>query len=211
MSAIAGAIMGRASRARWSRRLGVIVGIIVRRWLVDGEGTRSCFRQKWWMGSRNIGGGGIIAEMRVISSLTVGFIRVKRLVHHDTERDCPNADLQTCHPHSIVPLPCPYSPSKITVCPCGATPLQDLPNYPRPDCLAPVPTCGQRCPKERPCGHTCPRSCHEGPCPPCHEEVVRPCRCGESQLVVGCDELRERKEQGLGELTCERVCKALRK
>ena len=30
-------------------------------------------------------------------------------------------------------------------------------------------------------------------------------------MVVGCDELRERKEQGLGELMCERVCKALRR
>jgi transcriptional repressor NF-X1 len=29
-------------------------------------------------------------------------------------------------------------------------------------------------------------------------------------LVIGCDELRERAERGEGELTCERVCRALR-
>ncbi|ORY30230.1 hypothetical protein BCR39DRAFT_530107 [Naematelia encephala] len=117
---------------------------------------------------------------------------------------------ETCHSHPIFPVPCPNSPSVITTCPCGSTPLSALPGYPRPDCLAPIPTCSEPCPKVRPCGHTCPRKCHRGECPPCHEEVVRPCRCGESVLVVSCDELRERAESGEGDLTCERVCKALR-
>ncbi|WVQ85287.1 hypothetical protein IAT38_007452 [Cryptococcus sp. DSM 104549] len=117
---------------------------------------------------------------------------------------------ETCHPHPIASLPCPYSPTAITHCPCGATPLKNLPNFPRPDCVAPVPTCRNRCPKNRPCGHPCPRTCHTGECPPCHEEVVKTCRCGQSQLLVGCDALRERQEKGLGEVTCERVCKALR-
>ncbi|WVQ71133.1 hypothetical protein IAR50_000658 [Cryptococcus sp. DSM 104548] len=118
--------------------------------------------------------------------------------------------LETCHPHPVSLLPCPQSPEVITHCPCGATPLSSLPDFPRPDCLAPVPTCKKRCPKSRPCGHPCPKDCHPGECPPCHEEVMRTCRCGQNQLVVPCDILRERMATGTGEVTCERVCKALR-
>ncbi|ODO11918.1 hypothetical protein I350_00702 [Cryptococcus amylolentus CBS 6273] len=125
--------------------------------------------------------------------------------------DCGKHKCQkTCHPHPVAALVCPHSPEIITHCPCGATPLSSLPGFPRPDCLAPVPTCKKRCPQSRPCGHPCPKNCHTGECPPCHEEVMRTCRCGQSQLVVPCDILRERMANGTGEVTCERVCKALR-
>lgn len=117
---------------------------------------------------------------------------------------------ETCHPHPLSPVPCPSSPSVIKTCPCGATPLEALPNFPRPDCLAPIPTCGGECPKSRPCGHPCPLKCHSGDCPPCHEQVYRPCRCGESTLLLDCDEVRERQAIGEDEFFCERVCKALR-
>ncbi|WWD00950.1 hypothetical protein V866_007888 [Kwoniella sp. B9012] len=116
---------------------------------------------------------------------------------------------ETCHPHPIHPLHCPLSPDAITHCACGTTTLSSL-GATREDCLAPIPTCSAKCPKSRPCGHACPKKCHTGPCPPCHEEVIRTCRCGQSQLLVPCDELRERAERGEGEVTCERVCKALR-
>lgn len=115
-----------------------------------------------------------------------------------------------CHPHSVSPTPCPTSPVVITRCPCGATPLSELPGYPRPDCQAPIPTCGQSCPKTRPCGHECPLRCHTGPCPPCHQTVTRPCRCGESMLELDCDQVRERVEAGDTEFLCDRVCHALR-
>lgn len=117
---------------------------------------------------------------------------------------------ETCHPHPASPIPCPTSPSVITTCPCGATPLSLLPGYPRPDCTAPIPTCAEACPKSRPCGHACPLKCHSGDCPPCHEQVYRPCRCGESTLLLECDEVRERQLAGESEFLCERVCKALR-
>ncbi|WVW78077.1 hypothetical protein I302_100028 [Kwoniella bestiolae CBS 10118] len=116
---------------------------------------------------------------------------------------------ETCHPHPIHPLHCPLSTDVITHCACGTTLLSNL-GAKREDCLAPIPTCNAHCPKSRPCGHACPKKCHNGPCPPCHEEVIRTCRCGQSQLLVPCDELRERAERGEGEVTCERVCKALR-
>ncbi|WWC86565.1 uncharacterized protein L201_001442 [Kwoniella dendrophila CBS 6074] len=115
----------------------------------------------------------------------------------------------TCHPHPLHPLHCPQSPDVITHCACGMTPLSSL-HVTRKDCLAPIPTCTAQCPKSRPCGHACPKKCHIGSCPPCHEEVIRRCRCGQSDLLVPCDELREKAERGEGEVTCERVCKALR-
>lgn len=118
--------------------------------------------------------------------------------------------LDKCHPHSLNPGPCPTSPSVIVTCPCGAAPLEALPNYPRPDCQAPIPTCGGDCPKSRPCGHPCPLKCHTGDCPPCHQQVYRPCRCGESTLLLDCDDVRERQAAGEAEFFCERVCKALR-
>nr|ODN93271.1 hypothetical protein L203_00542 [Cryptococcus depauperatus CBS 7841] len=117
---------------------------------------------------------------------------------------------ETCHPHPISSLPCPLSPDIVTHCPCGAANLSSLPGFPRPDCLAPIPTCSKRCPKTRPCGHPCPITCHPGDCPPCHEEVVKTCRCGQSQLLVSCDALRVRMANGWDEVTCERVCKSLR-
>ncbi|BEI98731.1 hypothetical protein CcaverHIS631_0310300 [Cutaneotrichosporon cavernicola] len=118
--------------------------------------------------------------------------------------------LEKCHPHPSSPIPCPTSPSVITTCPCGATPLNLLPGYPRPDCTAPIPICGEACPKSRPCGHACPLKCHTGECPPCHEQVYRPCRCGENTLLLDCDEVRERQQAGETEFLCDRVCKALR-
>ncbi|ORX35861.1 hypothetical protein BD324DRAFT_602357 [Kockovaella imperatae] len=116
---------------------------------------------------------------------------------------------EPCHPHPLHPLVCPMSPAVVTTCPCGSTPLSQLDAPPRPDCMAPVPTCKNQCPRSRPCGHPCPKQCHAGDCPPCHEQVVRPCRCGESMLVVPCDELRDKVALG-EDITCERVCKALR-
>ncbi|EIW70976.1 hypothetical protein TREMEDRAFT_11630, partial [Tremella mesenterica DSM 1558] len=116
---------------------------------------------------------------------------------------------EKCHPHPSIPLPCPTSPNLIHTCPCGLTPLSSLPAPPRTSCINPIPTCDKSCPRSRPCGHACPQKCHVGECPPCHSEVVRPCRCGESVVVLECDELRKLLDSG-GEVMCERVCGALR-
>ncbi|WWC59831.1 uncharacterized protein I303_102393 [Kwoniella dejecticola CBS 10117] len=116
---------------------------------------------------------------------------------------------ETCHPHPIHPLHCPLSTDVITHCACGTTLLSTI-SAVRENCLSPIPTCNAQCPKSRPCGHVCPKKCHTGPCPPCHEEVIKTCRCGQSQLLVPCDELREKAERGEDEVTCERVCRSLR-
>lgn len=122
------------------------------------------------------------------------------------------ANCQLCHPHPLSALPCLTSPLLITHCACGQTPLSAITSAPaRTKCTDPIPTCSSPCPRSRPCGHACPLPCHTGECPPCHAEVVRPCRCGESVLVIGCEELAARQRAGEGEMTCERVCKALRK
>ncbi|WWC68275.1 uncharacterized protein I206_102198 [Kwoniella pini CBS 10737] len=135
---------------------------------------------------------------------------------YDCARDCErlfdcgvHPCKETCHPHPIHPLHCPLSPDVITHCACGTTLLSSI-NAVRKDCLSPIPTCDAHCPKTRPCGHVCPKKCHNGPCPPCHEQVIKTCRCGQSQMLVPCDELREKAERGEDEVTCERICRTLR-
>jgi transcriptional repressor NF-X1 len=68
------------------------------------------------------------------------------------ELDCGNHLCElACHP-----LPCPSCtllPSRVTSCPCGATPLSLLlsADHSRMSCLDPVPTCGATCGKLLPC------------------------------------------------------------
>jgi hypothetical protein len=78
-----------------------------------------------------------------------------------------------CHPHtSSLPLSCPRSPELVKTCPCGKTPLRELPNPERRKCTDKVPTCREVCGKVREeCGHACLRGCHEGECGSCTERV----------------------------------------
>lgn len=115
-----------------------------------------------------------------------------------------------CHPHhSSLPLPCPRSPSLVTTCACGQTPLSSLSSSPpRANCKAPIPFCGNICQKIRPeCGHACSKICHEGECGECQEVVKLVCRCGNDKKSMKCHELQKKGE---GELLCDKACKALR-
>lgn len=114
-----------------------------------------------------------------------------------------------CHPHtSPQPLTCPRSPTIVTTCPCGQTPLTTITSIPRQSCEDPIPSCGSVCSKIRPsCGHACQEVCHEGGCKPCSEMVTIVCRCGNEKKTIKCSELQA---QGETELRCERACKALR-
>ncbi|KAM0751251.1 hypothetical protein T439DRAFT_313553 [Meredithblackwellia eburnea MCA 4105] len=111
-----------------------------------------------------------------------------------------------CHPHlSSAPLPCPFSPSLLTHCPCSRTLLTELLPTPRTSCTSPVPTCTSRCGKIHPCGHSCSRKCHLGDCGDCLEEVAVVCRCGSMKAVKKCAD----RELG-DEFLCEKVCRAVR-
>ena len=117
--------------------------------------------------------------------------------------------------------PCPFSPAKITHCPCGrnaiAPPDSDssallsgeYPFPPRRSCTERVPTCESVCGKAHNlCGHVCFTKCHVGPCPPCPVALVRPCRCGLTTREIKCFELL--LVEGEKEIMCDRPCTALR-
>ncbi|GAA6018805.1 hypothetical protein JCM11491_006870 [Sporobolomyces phaffii] len=119
---------------------------------------------------------------------------------------------QICHPHlSDRPPPCPRSPSQVTSCPCGNTPLSALLKKPRPDCLAPIPTCTKPCSKPlASCGHSCRLTCHTGPCPPCTTTIPMVCRCGSSKTTRTCGSPLVDEQGSEVEYTCNRVCRAMR-
>ena len=129
---------------------------------------------------------------RATNSLTCPPCRLYDCGHHACDRKC--------HAHrSSTPLPCPLSPSTLTTCPCGATPLSVLLPSPRTSCLSPVPTCARRCTKIHNCGHEwyvlldvlseqelifarSRKPCHPGDCGSCDEMIPIVCRCGTTKV-----------------------------
>lgn len=110
---------------------------------------------------------------------------------------------RNCHPQDAHPTHCPKSPDVVSNCPCGKTPLPDIPGYsPRTSCEDPIPNCGEPCGKTLPCGHSCEQICHTGPCGSCMRRVSIDCRCGRNSFMTTC-------HQGYIEPPhCFRVCKA---
>ncbi|KAL1975430.1 hypothetical protein VTN31DRAFT_3822 [Thermomyces dupontii] len=108
-----------------------------------------------------------------------------------------------CHPQDIDLAHCPLSPDVVSHCPCGKTPLSQIPDIkPRTSCQDPVPNCTEPCSRSLPCGHPCPRICHTGSCPPCLRTVTIQCRCGRSSFSTVCHQGKEEPPQ------CMRICKA---
>lgn len=113
----------------------------------------------------------------------------------DRTLDCGNHTCsRICHPDDCDT--CKLSPSVVTHCPCGDTPLSDLSPEPRSQCTEPVPTCQNICGKTLPCGptdnhHTCQQLCHEGPCGECPGETGITCRCGAIEKLVPCSEAQK--------------------
>jgi transcriptional repressor NF-X1 len=127
---------------------------------------------------------------------------------------------EICHPSyspdELQCAECPLSPSRILTCPCGKTPIEKFPI--RKSCLDPIPTCKSICGKLLRCGkHTCKLPCHTGPCTEvCNEEVIIPCRCGESnttlnnaQKIMKCWEVYPDNYDNLVNANiCKRVCRS---
>ncbi|KAF5324353.1 hypothetical protein D9619_011330 [Psilocybe cf. subviscida] len=54
--------------------------------------------------------------------------------------------------------------------------------------------------------------CHEGPCPPCHVEITRPCRCGATTKRLHCFQVHAADAAGAEEkeILCDKPCLAYR-
>ncbi|GAA5880063.1 hypothetical protein JCM16303_001198 [Sporobolomyces ruberrimus] len=118
-----------------------------------------------------------------------------------------------CHAHtSSTPPPCPRSPSEITTCPCGNTPMSSLVRTPRTSCHDPIPTCTKLCDKPfDSCGHRCRQGCHVGPCPPCTTPIPLVCRCGSQKTTRQCGSPLVDEATGQEvDYVCNRVCRAMR-
>lgn len=130
----------------------------------------------------------------------------------EKSRDCEQHQCDAvCHPGPC--QPCLLTPSRVTRCPCGKIPLEQL--YardqvpPRTSCLDPVPTCGQTCGFRLDCGppaqhHTCSALCHIGPCPVCPKTTSIRCRCGNMDKEIPCCELTGRPDDARCEKRCQK-------
>lgn len=110
--------------------------------------------------------------------------------------------VEKCQPSPSISgkIACPFSPKLLKTCPCGRTSLKVLAE-PRKSCTSPIPNCDSTCGKKLACGrHTCPFTCHDGPCmDPCIQiETVR-CSCHKNLYSVPC----QFKEQPRCDTKCE--------
>ncbi|KAI5795104.1 hypothetical protein EDC01DRAFT_717194 [Geopyxis carbonaria] len=91
-----------------------------------------------------------------------------------------------CHPQDFDEPRCPLSPDLITHCLCGKTQLSEILPKPRENCEAPIPSCEKIHGKRLPCGHECPKKCHDGECGPCLKTIKVTCRCGKTLSTSLC-------------------------
>lgn len=89
-------------------------------------------------------------------------------------------------------------------CFCGST------IDPKPPRLATPHSCGSPCSRSRKCGHSCPLSCHPGPCPPCQVTTQSRCYCSSKVLSFKCSNLAPTKEHAVNtlstDLSCGNIC-----
>ena len=130
-----------------------------------------------------------------------GTFDCKQVCHRDF--DCgKHTCSESCHPQDEVSAHCPFSPDVVTHCPCGKTPLEELPGFPRASCEDSVPHCAKVCEKALACGHLCKAKCHAGDCGTCTEMVDILCRCGRTSSRSLC-------HQGqVDPPMCMRICQA---
>lgn len=110
---------------------------------------------------------------------------------------------KSCHPQDAQPAHCPRSPDVVLDCPCGKTPLTEIPGFiARTSCEDPIPHCPSKCGKTMPCGHTCEKVCHTGSCGICMRPTSITCRCGRNTMTTPCPDKNAQQPQ------CPRICKA---
>lgn len=141
----------------------------------------------------------------LVSSCGVTCDKLLSCGHHKCQEIC---HLGTCPP-------CSFSPSQLSTCPCGKTPLAQIElktGTSRKLCTDPVPTCTKPCHKILKCNeshqnenndvHLCQATCHVGPCPHCVQQVEIKCRCGRETKTMQCFE----RDSMTTEFMCDRKC-----
>ncbi|KAG9293447.1 hypothetical protein G9A89_009171 [Geosiphon pyriformis] len=112
-----------------------------------------------------------------------------------------------CHPVTVELEPCPYDPSRIKTCPCGAKSILSILGRERSSCTEEIPNCHNKCNKLLKCGHNCKMACHSGECSLCQLKMRVPCRCGSTEFERKCSELEGEPD----ELPiCDKICQGLR-
>ncbi|EEB18933.1 nuclear transcription factor, X-box binding protein, putative [Pediculus humanus corporis] len=106
--------------------------------------------------------------------------------------------------------PCPPCTQNIkSKCHCGVLMLinkcSEL-NSVQDDVKDKLLSCGNKCPKNYPCGHKCKSDCHVGDCPDpdsCRKKVKKSCKCGKVKKEITCDMARACKKEFLD---CDETC-----
>lgn len=111
--------------------------------------------------------------------------------------DCDHTCNSICHPGRCDP--CPLTSRKS--CFCGKL-TQEI------RCSVSVGSCGEVCAKLLNCGiHKCTRSCHDGPCGQCDEQVIINCYCGRRQVEKICGQLdKSLRNVTKGCFSCGEIC-----
>lgn len=119
----------------------------------------------------------------------------------------------TCHDGQC--SPCPFTPARVTHCPCGKSTQRSLisqgKTVERTSCTDAIGLCDSICDKMLSCGppsspHSCKSRCHTGECPPCPLTTSVRCRCGGMDTVMDCTELTTRADDA----RCQRRCQKKR-
>ncbi|KAK6202512.1 uncharacterized protein RJT21DRAFT_118563 [Scheffersomyces amazonensis] len=103
----------------------------------------------------------------------------KTILYYDCDIHFEELDCQPL-PESI--KVCKLSPSQISTCYCGQTPV-DVKG--RTKCTDPIPECDRPCNKLLPCGCKCLLKCHPGDCE-CFNILDIKCPCGHGEFSVPC-------------------------
>jgi len=168
-----------------------------------------CFRQFYGRGTTFF----VRGNMRPVTCLTMSLSSHSANILSFRLLDCGNHRCkEKCHTGPC--KQCVLQPHNVVTCPCGSTDLLYL-GMPRASCLDPIPCCPKVCGKTLHCGvHTCPKTCHEGGCPPCTKKVNVKCRCGAEEAAFDCVKVTpppgEEAPQAPFTFECERMCDQLR-
>ncbi|KAF5301721.1 hypothetical protein FQA39_LY10652 [Lamprigera yunnana] len=115
---------------------------------------------------------------------------------------CTHACLKPCHPDE-----CPSCQQMLRVkCLCGLNQIFiECDAWTSSASKEDLESCGNRCPKNYPCGHRCRSNCHNGECPNaelCKKRIKVTCSCKRIKKEFTCEEVRSETTV----VKCDEIC-----